>query len=175
MVGTLRFAHPTIHVSVSAEGTLRAGERTVGNRPPWPAVRHPAGGPDRTRTCDLRFRKPLLYPAELRDRWRISISRSGVLKVLALRNRPRTQMDPSESNRWSQPPRTQPWCESQRAVLRCSSCASRICGQIRIKRFLNYDKNAPAGPATESRSCFYCRLNRADGSASEAERRGRSV
>jgi hypothetical protein len=26
-----------------------------------------AGGPDRTRTCDLRFRKPLLYPAELRD------------------------------------------------------------------------------------------------------------
>ena len=28
-----------------------------------------AGGPDRTRTCDLRFRKPLLYPAELRDRW----------------------------------------------------------------------------------------------------------
>src|ERR1043166_7684021 len=27
-----------------------------------------AGGPDRTRTCDLRFRKPLLYPAELRDR-----------------------------------------------------------------------------------------------------------
>src|ERR1700728_3892877 len=26
------------------------------------------GGPDRTRTCDLRFRKPLLYPAELRDR-----------------------------------------------------------------------------------------------------------
>src|SRR5262245_25368235 len=25
------------------------------------------GGPGRTRTCDLRFRKPLLYPAELRD------------------------------------------------------------------------------------------------------------
>jgi hypothetical protein len=25
------------------------------------------GDPDRTRTCDLRFRKPLLYPAELRD------------------------------------------------------------------------------------------------------------
>ena len=21
-----------------------------------------SGGPDRTRTCDLRFRKPLLYP-----------------------------------------------------------------------------------------------------------------
>src|ERR1700757_1217700 len=27
------------------------------------------GGPDRTRTCDLRFRKPLLYPAELRDQF----------------------------------------------------------------------------------------------------------
>src|ERR1700674_269754 len=26
-----------------------------------------AGGPERTRTSDLRFRKPLLYPAELRD------------------------------------------------------------------------------------------------------------
>src|SRR5580700_8028419 len=35
------------------------------------------GGPDRTRTCDLRFRKPLLYPAELRDRE--AIVASGVL------------------------------------------------------------------------------------------------
>src|SRR5262245_55049575 len=26
------------------------------------------GGPERTRTSDLRFRKPLLCPAELRDR-----------------------------------------------------------------------------------------------------------
>ena len=26
-----------------------------------------SGGPERTRTSDLRFRKPLLYPAELRD------------------------------------------------------------------------------------------------------------
>src|SRR5687768_11684702 len=25
------------------------------------------GDPGKTRTCDLRFRKPLLYPAELRD------------------------------------------------------------------------------------------------------------
>jgi hypothetical protein len=25
------------------------------------------GGPGKTRTSDLRFRKPLLYPAELRD------------------------------------------------------------------------------------------------------------
>ena len=28
------------------------------------------GGPGKTRTSDLRFRKPLLYPAELRDQWR---------------------------------------------------------------------------------------------------------
>ena len=35
----------------------------------YPEKRPPpkGGGPDRTRTCDLRFRKPLLYPAELRD------------------------------------------------------------------------------------------------------------
>jgi hypothetical protein len=40
------------------------------------------GGPERTRTSDLRFRKPLLYPAELRDRIstrRYSISgRAGI-------------------------------------------------------------------------------------------------
>ncbi|CCE12075.1 hypothetical protein BRAS3843_930010 [Bradyrhizobium sp. STM 3843] len=29
-----------------------------------------AGDPGMTRTCDLRFRKPPLYPAELRDRIR---------------------------------------------------------------------------------------------------------
>ena len=28
--------------------------------------RSPAGAPDRTRTCGLRIRNPLLYPAELR-------------------------------------------------------------------------------------------------------------
>jgi hypothetical protein len=31
-------------------------------------ARFQLGGPERTRTSDLRFRKPLLYPAELRDR-----------------------------------------------------------------------------------------------------------
>src|SRR3972149_4695079 len=35
----------------------------------WEFIRRPLfGGPGMTRTCDLRFRKPLLYPAELRDR-----------------------------------------------------------------------------------------------------------
>lgn len=28
------------------------------------------GDPDRIRTCDLRFRKPLLYPTKLQDRIR---------------------------------------------------------------------------------------------------------
>jgi hypothetical protein len=46
-----------------------------------PAVRKD-GGPGKTRTCDLRFRKPLLYPAELRDRLR----RLGVARGRALRS-----------------------------------------------------------------------------------------
>src|SRR5215831_17834715 len=36
------------------------------------------GGPERTRTSDLRFRKPLLYPTELRDqKENFSVSFSG--------------------------------------------------------------------------------------------------
>src|SRR5580704_8486828 len=33
------------------------------------------GGPERTRTSDLRFRKPLLYPAELRDHMTTRLAR----------------------------------------------------------------------------------------------------
>ena len=36
------------------------------------------GGPGKTRTCDLRFRKPLLYPAELRDHASFSSSFNGL-------------------------------------------------------------------------------------------------
>src|SRR5882762_5181080 len=36
------------------------------------------GDPGMTRTCDLRFRKPSLYPAELRDRTEISTTYSNV-------------------------------------------------------------------------------------------------
>jgi hypothetical protein len=37
-----------------------------------------AGDPGMTRTCDLRFRKPSLYPAELRDRMQFqALSKSG--------------------------------------------------------------------------------------------------
>jgi hypothetical protein len=48
------------------------------------------GGPDRTRTCDLRFRKPLLYPAELRDHRFIfnnlaTSSRSSILPLFSQR------------------------------------------------------------------------------------------
>ena len=42
------------------------------SRKKWPSLlRYGSGGngdPGITRTCDLRFRKPSLYPAELRDR-----------------------------------------------------------------------------------------------------------
>jgi hypothetical protein len=34
----------------------------------WICCIRPIGDPGMTRTCDLRFRKPSLYPAELRDR-----------------------------------------------------------------------------------------------------------
>ena len=34
------------------------------SKSPWES-----GGPERSRTSDLRFRKPLLYPAELRDHY----------------------------------------------------------------------------------------------------------
>jgi hypothetical protein len=45
-----------------------------------PKPREENGDPGMTRTCDLRFRKPSLYPAELRDRsfrnWFAGISAS---------------------------------------------------------------------------------------------------
>ena len=36
------------------------------------------GGPGRTRTSDLRFRKPLLCPAELRNRARMDLAQAPV-------------------------------------------------------------------------------------------------
>src|ERR1700744_5063257 len=46
------------------------------------------GDPGMTRTCDLRFRKPSLYPAELRDRsvalWR-RLSRHDLSELAMLR------------------------------------------------------------------------------------------
>jgi hypothetical protein len=67
---------PTQHDSfaVARRGAAKQAERKGAQRgePRWqPSSRilktTDFGGPDRTRTCDLRFRKPLLYPAELRD------------------------------------------------------------------------------------------------------------
>jgi hypothetical protein len=59
-----------------------AGVFSCGAAPPQNSKFHSSlcfcGGPDRTRTCDLRFRKPLLYPAELRDR----VCRNVYFKIL---------------------------------------------------------------------------------------------
>ena len=45
-------------------------------------MRYMENGPDRIRTCDLRFRRPTLYPAELRawrpvERRTVAESRAG--------------------------------------------------------------------------------------------------
>ncbi len=40
-------------------------------------VRSPLYAPDRIRTCDLRFRRPTLYPAELRAHWVLQCKRRG--------------------------------------------------------------------------------------------------
>jgi hypothetical protein len=48
-----------------------------------------------------------------------------------------------------------PSATAERALSECLVLRIGICGQIRIKRFQHYDKNAPAGQTTESRSCFY--------------------
>jgi hypothetical protein len=55
------------------------------------------GGPGKTRTSDLRFRKPLLYPAELRDQCQfqgrtIIIVRDAVNFSPAGRDHPRTSL-----------------------------------------------------------------------------------
>jgi hypothetical protein len=39
-------------------------------------TRNDIGGPERIRTSDLRFRKPLLYPTELRDQLKNFVSGS---------------------------------------------------------------------------------------------------
>src|SRR5712691_3808240 len=65
--------------SVGASFPWAAADASTNGSARSPAVRPSArerrtskpglfGGPERTRTSDLRFRKPLLYPAELRDR-----------------------------------------------------------------------------------------------------------
>src|SRR5688572_6231750 len=55
------------------------------------------GGPGRTRTCDLRFRKPLLYPAELRSRSRTpkyAGSRALSIHLVGRDDRQRQRSDP---------------------------------------------------------------------------------
>ncbi len=56
---------------------------TAANRPPKPLISL-GGGPGKTRTCDLRFSKPLLYPAELRDQAEFrSFSTNGCYRAAA--------------------------------------------------------------------------------------------
>src|SRR5262249_25117818 len=45
------------------------------------------GGPERSRTSDLRFRKPLLYPAELRDRVDFSALRIFAFRFVSFLSR----------------------------------------------------------------------------------------
>jgi hypothetical protein len=45
------------------------GDRTQSGRLGKSFSKEMNGDPDRIRTCDHRLRRPVLYPAELRDRW----------------------------------------------------------------------------------------------------------
>jgi hypothetical protein len=60
--------HGPAEVSEGARRDFAAGTWRAGVLPGNTVTVIGAGGPDRTRTCGLRFRKPLLCPAELRDR-----------------------------------------------------------------------------------------------------------
>jgi hypothetical protein len=55
------------------------------------------------------------------------------------------------------------YARAQIAALRVLALCIAYCGQIRIKRFLDYDKNTPASQMIESRSCFYYRFYRRTG------------
>ena len=44
------------------------------------------GSPTRTRTWDLRFRKPVLYPTELLSRFTIIVYFNGMQKIFGDRN-----------------------------------------------------------------------------------------
>src|SRR5262245_35340279 len=78
------FANATIALKVPASFALAGIEKNkrhekakatnfmlipqlASNDPEYPNFPYFIGGPERSRTSDLRFRKPLLYPAELRD------------------------------------------------------------------------------------------------------------
>ncbi len=73
--------------SVSRKAQRDARRTAPGGRPRLIWANH--GGPERSRTSDLRFRKPLLYPAELRDRpARFSTSLHMAHGVHFMRGRP---------------------------------------------------------------------------------------
>ena len=66
--------------SIDARNPLPATKLCDGTRP---GATEGANAPGRTRTCDLRIRSPLLYPAELRAHaiawWLIKVSRRSAI------------------------------------------------------------------------------------------------
>src|SRR5262245_39959800 len=79
-------------MAILSRGQIGTGSRWCRRLPRTEApLRHrpgKLGGPERTRTSDLRFRKPLLYPAELRDRSQNFVSGSCLGTYLRGPNNP---------------------------------------------------------------------------------------
>jgi hypothetical protein len=83
-------------------------------------VNHFFGGPERTRTSDLRFRKPLLYPAELRDQE----------ENVASRHRSRTLSFAAPAFVYEIPPQLQGRTTSPRFAGGLHESRSRPCGRV---------------------------------------------
>ena len=62
------FSSPAVSTETRRGVTKPANARVYGGSQEISTGAKVRGGPERSRTSDLRFRKPLLYPAELRDR-----------------------------------------------------------------------------------------------------------
>ena len=62
---------PRRHRRALLQAAVQAGPYFCAARGAQGMILGSNGGPERSRTSDLRFRKPLLYPAELRDRQRV--------------------------------------------------------------------------------------------------------
>ena len=85
--------------SIANVPTSRGARETAGNSR-FSARCYGNGVPDRTRTCDPRFRKPMLYPAELRGhRLRNSFARNRVVQTRTPPHRltPMTGKGPAQS------------------------------------------------------------------------------
>lgn len=81
-----------------------SGGHDVRTRRTAPAIPVTRNAPGRIRTSDLRFRKPMLYPAELRA------PRTGMVSPA-----------PPDSRTWDQ---VEPGPDSMRALIRRSPCSA---------------------------------------------------